>query len=156
VRPIRRPRPPFSTQGLKPCPSHTCFACAAGQRVRFEIGRVDHDRLWCGGFGSQSVHHSGEDAHVTPPLPTVVEGLGWAIFLRGVTPSQAIAIDEYNSAQNAPIIHTRLAMALRKERTEPRHLVFVQPVKIAHNAPKIWELESRKHGGLKPINGSGA
>ncbi|WP_168199097.1 HAD family phosphatase [Pseudorhodobacter turbinis] len=24
-------------------------------------------------FGSQSVHHSGEDAHVTPPLPTVVE-----------------------------------------------------------------------------------
>jgi hypothetical protein len=122
VRPIIRPRrslpPPFSTQGLKPCPSRTCLACAAGQWMRFDplmiskktiagqrIGRVDHNRLRCGGFGRQSVHHSGEDAHVTPPLPTVVERLGWAIFLRRVTPPQTIAIYEYNSAKNAPPSH---------------------------------------------------
>ena len=72
--------------------------------MRFEIGRVDHHCLWCGGFGGQSVHHSGEDAHVTPPLPTVVEGLCRPVFLRRVTPAQAIAIDEYNPAQNTPVI----------------------------------------------------
>src|SRR3546814_15054318 len=55
VRPIRRPGPPF-------LPKAGCRA------VRFEIGRVDHDRL---AFGSlrcrQAFHHSEEDAFVAPP-----------------------------------------------------------------------------------------
>ncbi|MFT7311362.1 MAG: hypothetical protein ACI853_001860 [Paracoccaceae bacterium] len=28
-------------------------------------------------------------------------------------------------------------MALRKIRPEPRHLIFAQPVKIAHNHPSV-------------------
>ena len=41
VRPISLPRPPFLTAGLRPCPSHTCFACAVRQWVCFEVSRVD-------------------------------------------------------------------------------------------------------------------
>jgi hypothetical protein len=31
-------------------------------------------------------------------------------------------------------------MAFRKIWPKPRHTVFVQPVKIAHHAPTVWEL----------------
>lgn len=86
----------------------------------------------------------------------VIEGLGWAVFLQCVKSVQAIASKENNAAQNALVIHARLALALRKERSAPRHLVFVQPVKIAHSAPKIWEFESSRHHRLKQINGYGA
>jgi hypothetical protein len=49
-----------------------------------------------------------------------------------------IAINEYNGTQNAPIIYARHTMALWKIRPEPRHLIFAQPVKIAHNSPSAW------------------
>lgn len=122
----------------------------------FEIGRVDHYRLRNCRLRGQPFHHPREDAHVAPPLPSVVEGLCRAVFLRRVGPPQAIAIDEYYSTQNAPVIHARLAMTLWKERPKPRHLFVRQPVKIAHNAPRIWEFESCKLDSLKRINGSGA
>ena len=96
--------------------------------MRLEIRCIDHDRLLLGAFGGQSLHHPGEDPHVTPPLPTVVERLRRPILTRGITPPQAIAIDEDNPAENPPIIHPRLAMALRKERLQPLHLVVRQPV----------------------------
>jgi hypothetical protein len=35
-------------------------------------------------------------------------------------------------------------------------LIFAQPVKIAHSAPQVRELESCRHDSLKQINGSGA
>jgi hypothetical protein len=60
------------------------------------------------------------------------------------------------SGQVASIIHAWSAMALRKERSQPRHFVFAQPIKIAHSAPKVREHESCSASGLKKINGSGA
>ena len=59
-------------------------------------------------------------------------------------------------AQNAPVINARLAMVLRKERPKPHHLIFAQPVKIAHRAPKFGSLNhagisaSSKLMGLEP------
>jgi hypothetical protein len=35
-------------------------------------------------------------------------------------------------------------------------LLFAQPIKIAHRAPHVRELESCRHQSLKQINGSGA
>src|SRR3546814_6179142 len=68
VRPIGLPGPPF-------------YPKAGRRAVRFEIGRVDHDRL---AFGSlrcrQAFHHADEDAFVAPPLPAIVERLCRAIF----------------------------------------------------------------------------
>ena len=95
--------------------------------MRLEIRRVDHDGLLIGALGGQSLHHPGEDPHVTPSLPTVVERLRRAILARGVAPTQAITIDEDYSAQNAPIIHPRLAVAPREERPQPLHLLVRQP-----------------------------
>ncbi len=85
--------------------------------MRLKIGRVDHDGLLLGALGGQALHHPGKDTHVTPPLPSVVERLRWAILTRRIAPPQAIAIDEDYAAQDPPIIDTRLAMALWKERS---------------------------------------
>lgn len=135
VRPIWRARPPFLPAGSRPCPSHTCFACAARRRVRFKISGIDHHRLWSGGLGGEPVHHPGKHPHVSTPLPTVVEHLGGAILVRSAAPTQAIAIDEYIAAQDTSIIDTRHPVTLRKERPEPNQPLFRQPVKIAHSHP---------------------
>ena len=37
---------------------------------------------------------------------------------------------------------------------KPCHLIFAQPVKVAHKAPSIWEFESYKPDCLKWINES--
>jgi hypothetical protein len=95
--------------------------------MRLQVGRVDHDGLLLGTFGGQSFHHPGEDPHVTPPLPSVVEGLRRAIFTRRIAPPQAIAIDEDYTAQDPPIIDARLTVALWKERFQPLHLLVRQP-----------------------------
>ena len=44
----------------------------------------------------QFQEHPGEDAFLAPPLPTTLERLVRAISFGRITPSQAIAIDEYN------------------------------------------------------------
>ena len=95
--------------------------------MRLQIGRVDHDRLLIGAFRGQPLHHSGEDPHVTPPLPSAIEGLRRTILTRCITPPQAIATDEDYATQNPSIINPRLAMALRKERPQPLHLLVCQP-----------------------------
>ena len=97
----------------------------------FEVGGIDHDRLALGTLGSQTHHDPGEDPIVAPPLPTVVEGLGWAILPRRVAPSQPIAIDEDYAAKHPSIIDPRLAMAFGKERPQACHLRVGQPEKIA-------------------------
>lgn len=104
--------------------------------VRLEAGRADDDGLLVATLGGQSLHHPRKDPHVTPLLPAVAEGLGRAILPRRIKLTQAIAIEEYYAAQNAPIIRTRLAMALREERRQPLHLLFGQPEKVAHLHPR--------------------
>jgi len=103
--------------------------------VRFQIGRVDHDRLPIRGLGSQPLEDPGEHTHLAPPLPAVVERLGRPLPGRRITPPQAIATDEDYAAQHASIVNPWLAMALWKERSQPRHLLVAQPEKIAHHAP---------------------
>ena len=52
-----------------------------------------------------------------------------------------MAIDEDYAAQHATVIDTRLAMALRKKRLQPVHLLVGQPEKVAHH-------DARKFGSL--------
>ena len=112
--------PPFRPQARR---------CA----VRFQIGRINHDSLLLGAFGGQDLHYPGKDPHVALPLPSVVERLRRPILLGRITPPQAIAIDEDYATQDAPVIDPRLAMALRKERLQPLHLLVGQPEKVAHD-----------------------
>ena len=93
-----------------------------------QIGRINHDCLVLGAFGSQARHDPGEDPFVTPAFPSVVEDLGWAVFLAralsrtngvhalAITPSRTSAIDKFYTAQDAPVIDPRLAMIPREER----------------------------------------
>lgn len=111
----------------------------------FQIGCIDHDDLLLAALGGQPLHHPGEDAHVAPPLPAIVEGLGRAILPRRVAPSQPIAIYEDYAAQDPSIIDPRLAMALRKKRLQPLHLLVRQPEKVAHHNPR--QFGSLNHAG---------
>jgi hypothetical protein len=73
---------------------HTFSPKDLSRAVCFEIGRVDHNRLRNGRLRGQSFHHPGEDGHVAPTLPMVVEGLRRAVFFLRVGPPQAITFDE--------------------------------------------------------------
>src|SRR3546814_15911695 len=101
-------RPPSSTRTDTLFPYTPLFRSpfypkAGCRAVRFEIGRVDHDRLAFGGLRCrQAFHHADEDAFVAPPLPAIVERLCRAIFSRRIPPPQPITIDEDDTAQNAP------------------------------------------------------
>lgn len=91
--------------------------------------------------------------HSPPALPAVIEGLGRTILPGRVAPPQAIAIDKYYAAQNAPVVDVGLAMALGKERPLPLHLRIRQPKKIAHRSGLLAEPESRQ---MTELNGSEA
>ena len=97
-----------------------------------EIGRVNYRRLRNGHLGGQPVHHPGEDALVAPLLPAIVECLPRAILLLRITLPQAITINEDKATQNPSVINTRLAVALRKEGFQTRHLPAGQSEKVAH------------------------
>ena len=122
VRPISLPRPLFQPQ-------------ARSRAVRLEIGGVDHHCLPVGALGRKPLHHPGENSHVAPALPSVVERLRSTILHGRIGPTQAITIDEDYTAQDPPIVDPRFAMALWKERPQPRHLLVAQPERIAHHAP---------------------
>ena len=87
-------------------------------------------------LGSQSRHHLREDAVLTPPLPAVVERLSPTVFPGYISPPQPTAIDEDNLTQNTPVIHTRLAMATRKEGPKPLHLLVGQPNNLLITTPE--------------------
>lgn len=48
------------------------------------VAQALHDRLVPRALGGQAYHDPGEDLLVIPSLPTVVEGLGRALFLQCV------------------------------------------------------------------------
>ena len=90
--------------------------------VCFEVGRIDHHGLFLAAFRGQTHHHPGEDALVALPLPADVERLVWARGRRGIAPTQPIAIDEDNPAQDTPVIDAWLAMGLREVGLQTSHL----------------------------------
>jgi hypothetical protein len=87
-----------------------------------------------------------EDPLVAPPLPTIVEGLRRAVFLRRITTPQAIAIDEDYAAQYTPVIDARLAMALGEERLQTGHLRVGQPKKVAHDPVSFRSMNQAASG----------
>src|SRR3546814_1070896 len=80
---------------------------------------------------------------LAPPLPAIVERLCRAIFSRRIPPPQPITIDEDDTAQNAPVINPRTAMALRKIGLKTRHLLVRQPIQLTHHSGS--SLRSEEH-----------
>jgi NAD(P)-dependent dehydrogenase (short-subunit alcohol dehydrogenase family) len=119
--------------------------------VGLEIGRVDHDGLLFGFLGGQTHQDLGEHALLAPALPAVVQGLVRTVLPGRITPSQAIAIDENNAAQHAPVVDAGLAMRLREEGLETRHLRLGQPEEVAHVTARFSSRESHPQA---LINGS--
>ena len=67
-----------TTAGRRP----PLFRLQAGRRtVYFQIGRVNHHRLWRGSFAGQTLHQPGEHARIALTFSTVVEGLWRAVSL---------------------------------------------------------------------------
>ncbi len=82
-------------------------------------------------------------------LPTVVEGLRRAVVPWCVLPHQPVALNVDYPAQHPPVIDTRLASGLRKERPQPLDLHFRQPEQIARDPSPLWESESPRHRSIK-------
>lgn len=61
-----------------------------------------------GALGSQANYDPGKDLVVAPALPTAIEGLRLAVFLRRITPPKTIAIYEYYAAANTTVIDVGL------------------------------------------------
>ena len=97
-----------------------------------KVGSVEHYGPFLTMIRRQPNHHLGEDLLVTPPLPTVVDGLVQPILPRGIAPPQAIAIDEDYPAQNRPVINTTLAMGFGEIGFKTRHLRITQPEETRH------------------------
>ena len=83
--------------------------------MRFQMGRIDHQRVGVATLIRKSEEHFCEDAFLAPPLPATVKRLVRPVFLRRVAPSQTIAIDEDNAAQYPPVVNTGLAMGAAKQ-----------------------------------------
>ncbi|KXJ00540.1 hypothetical protein AN414_24565 [Serratia marcescens] len=100
-----------------------------------EIGRIDHDGLvLCGFRHGQTFHHLDKYALVAPAFPAVIKRLRRAIFLRRITPTQPVAVDEDDAAQNASIINALAAMALGEIGLKTSHLLVRQPKQITHQS----------------------
>ncbi|MFT5342032.1 MAG: hypothetical protein ACI9BH_001245 [Paracoccaceae bacterium] len=74
------------------------------------MGRVDHKHVGFFTLAGQLHKDAREDSFAAPADPSVVKRLRGAAFHGRISPPQPIAIDEYYSTQNAPIINTGLAM----------------------------------------------
>ena len=107
-----------------------------------QIGGVDHHGLLLAVLGSQPRHHLRKDPPLAPAIPPVVERLVGAIVLQRISPTQPIAIDEDNPAQDAPIIDTGLAVGLREIGLKTRHLRIAQPEEIRHVTAQFSRDES--------------
>ena len=100
--------------------------------MRLEVGCVNHQRVGAAALIGQFEKHSGEDTLVAPAFPTAVERFVWTVLCRRIAPAQAVAIDEYYTAQHHLVVHTGLAVRLREKGLQLGHLRVAQPVKIAH------------------------
>lgn len=70
--------------------------------VGLEVCRVDHHGFLFAVVQRQTHQQLSENGFITPLLPALVQRLVQPVFPRRITPSQAIAINEYSSIQNAP------------------------------------------------------
>jgi hypothetical protein len=108
---------------------------AGGRPVRFQVGRIDHDRLGILPLGGHRSEHLCKHTQSAPSYPSVIKRLRWTIFGGRIPPPQAIAIDEDYSTQNTLVVNARNPVRQWKERLQPLHLRIRQPEKITHAAP---------------------
>ncbi len=88
-------------------------------------------------FGSASPaasppHHARENASLAPALPSIVQRLVRTIGAGRISPAQPVAVDKDDANQDPPVIHSRLAMAVGKERPQPLDLLVRQLKQGAH------------------------
>ena len=108
--------------------------------MRLQAGHVDHDRLGLGIHRCQPFHDPCEHTCFAPAFPPVVERpLGNArdrlvrtVGAERVASAEPVSVDEHDAARHQSIIDARLAVALQKERSQPRHLLVSQLKQIAH------------------------
>ena len=119
--------------------------------MRLQMGRVDHQRIGAAALIGQFEKHPGKDTLLAPALPPAIKGLVRSVRRRRIAPAQAVAIDEDYAAQHSLVVHTGLAVGLRKIRLQTRNLRIGQPERIRHVTARFANRESRN--GTE-INGS--
>jgi len=108
--------------------------------MRFQVGRVHRDRLRILPLARQFGQHSRKHPRSAPPHPSVIKRLWRTLLPWRIPPTQAIAMEEDNSAQHTLVVNARNAVGQRKKWFQPLHLRICQPEKITHAAPP-WMLK---------------
>jgi hypothetical protein len=93
---------------------------------------VDHDPLGLCALARQLSEDLVEHAQTAPADEAVVDRLMRAIPRRRIAPTQAVLDDEYDRADNPPVIHPSDPMRKRKIARDPVHLRFRKQKQISH------------------------
>ncbi len=117
-----RPRPPFRR--------------LAAVRCAFRCVLHDHDRVALSPRTGQVAEDAAEDTQPRPARKAVVQRPVRSIDWGRILPSQAVAQDVKDPAQNPSITHSGLASRLGKVRPQPLYLLLAQPELPAHATPQ--------------------
>ena len=126
---------------------------AGGRAVCLEVRAVDDDALGRPGRLRQSHEDAGEHAVAGPSNVPVVERLVRTVDRRSIAPAQAVALDVDDPAQDATVVHPRLATRPREIGRKARYRLIGQPKQIAHGGilPPEAELDPVEPG--QPLTG---
>jgi hypothetical protein len=102
-----------------------------------EVGGVNHDFLGIPAAFGKLDEDAPEHAHLAPADETVVDCLVRPVTCGHVAPPQAIADHEDDAADHTAIIDTRHPVRQRKERRNPRHLVFGKQDHLGHGSTPL-------------------
>jgi hypothetical protein len=119
---------------------------------------VDQHLRWRAASRSQGMKDALPNPFGRPAHEAIVERLAWAIDGRRIGPAAAGFEHMNNPADDAPIIHSRLAARISRQiRLKPRELSRAQPKTISiHRWSPFGDLESKNARVEKPFYGSGA
>ena len=83
--------------------------------MRFEVGRINHQRLCFAALLRQRFENACEYPKPRPPDPTVVKRLRRTVIHWSIPPAQTVTINEDDPAQNLPVITRGLPCVLGKK-----------------------------------------
>ena len=100
------------------------MASLARQLIAQQSMSGDHDLIGPGAASCRFHDDAPENAHLAPAKDATLNCLVKSVACRNVAPPETIADHENDAADDPSVIHPGHAVRPRKERRNPRHLVF--------------------------------
>ena len=122
----------------------------AGRRaMNFEICCVDLKCLLFTKIKGQTNQYLGEDALISPPLPTIVQRVVRPAFLGCSAPSQTDAIDKNIPTQNQSGVNTRFTVSFGKKGSRQAICSSHNQKKVRHVHRLFYARSITRRGGIQ-------